>query len=85
MINYWLSQSKSISKDLFNPYFLSPHLYVDYGKSCKGKDNILICCLKKKKKKENTSTYSGVTLNKGAEAWCQFTPRLKGSPVKLPI
>lgn len=49
MINYWLSQSKSISKDLFYPYFLSPRLYVDYGKSCKGKDNILILSWKKGK------------------------------------
>lgn len=85
MINYWLSQSKSISKDLFNPYFLSPHLYVDYTKTWKGKDNILIFSWKKKKKKEveNTSKYSGVTLNKGVEVWCQFPPRSKGSPVKL--
>lgn len=50
MINYWLSQSKSISKDLFNPYFLPPHLYEDYGKSCKGKDNILILCREDKGK-----------------------------------
>lgn len=52
MINYWLSQSKSISKDLFNPYFLSPHLYVDYSKSCEGKDNILFLLLEKKTTRE---------------------------------
>lgn len=38
---------------------------------------------KKKKEVENTSKYSGVTLNKGVEVWCQFPPRSKGSPVKL--